>query len=181
MADSAGGDGMGPEVAPTRAGESGVTLIETLAATALILVAIAGVASMGVVGMTATENDGHLAARCTEYAQDKMEQLLVLAYGDATTDTRVFPAGAGGTGLAVGGTSNTAAPAAGYVDYLDQNGNLLASGAGAPANWFYVRAWAIASPSANLKQVTVTATVRSTLGRYAPPTSTVTALKTFPF
>lgn len=165
-----------------RTGEAGVSLIETLAATALILVAIAGLGSMGILGMTSTENDGHLAARCTEYAQDKMEQLLVLAYGDTTSDTRVFPAtNAGGTGLAVGGNSVTTAPAAGYVDYLDQNGNLLAVGAGVPANWFYVRVWAVANPSANLKQVTVTATVRTTLGSKAPPSSTVTALKTFPF
>lgn len=162
--------------------EAGVTLIETLAATALILVAIAGVGSMGILGMTRTENDGHLAARCTEYAQDKMEQLLVLAWGDESSDTRVFPAGAaGGTGLAVGGGSDTSAPVAGYVDYLDQNGNLLASGGGAPADWYYVRAWSVSSPSANLKQITVSATVRSTLGRSAPPASTVTALKTFPF
>lgn len=164
-----------------RSGEAGVSLIETLAATALILVAIAGLGSMGILGMTSTENDGHLAARCTEYAQDKMEQLLVLAYGDSSTDTRVFPAVAGGTGLAVGGSSVTTAPAAGYVDYLDQNGNLLAVGAGVPANWFYMRVWAVANPSANLKQVTVTATVRTTLGSKAPPSSTVTALKTFPF
>lgn len=162
--------------------EAGVTLIETLAATAIILVAIAGVGSMGVLGMTRTENDGHLAARCTEYAQDKMEQLLVLAWGDESSDTRVFPAAAaGGTGLAVGGGSDTSAPVDGYVDYLDQNGNLLASGGGAPADWFYVRAWSVSSPSANLKQITVSATVRSTLGRGAPPASTVTALKTFPF
>jgi hypothetical protein len=157
-------------------------LIETLAATALILIAIAGMGSMGVVGMTSTENQGHLAARCTEYAQDKMEQLLVLAWTDTDADTRVFPAaGVGGTGLAVGGSAVTTAPAAGYVDYLDQSGNLLPSGAGVPANWYYVRAWSVTSPSVNLKQITVTATVRSTLGRNAPPSSTVTSLKTFPF
>ena len=173
---------MGAEVANPRAGEAGVSLIETLAATALILVSIAGLGSMGILGMTSTENDGHLAARCTEYAQDKMEQLLVLAYGDSSSDTRVFPAtAAGGTGIAVGGSSVTATPAAGYVDYLDQNGNLLAVAGSAPANWFYIRVWAVASPSVNLKQVTVTATVRSTLGRGAPPVSIVTALKTFPF
>jgi hypothetical protein len=154
-----------------------------LAATALILVAIAGMGSMGIVGMTTTENEGHLAARCTEYAQDKMEQLLVLSWGDTDADTRVFPAAAvGGTGLALGGSAVTAAPVDGYVDYLDQSGNLLASGAGAaPANWFYERAWSVTSPSVNLKQITVTATVRSTLGRNMPPSSTVTALKTFPF
>ena len=181
MAHSAGGGHVGAEVTHARAGEAGVSLIETLAATALILVAIAGLGSMGILGMTSTENDGHLSARCTEYAQDKMEQLLVLAYGDTSTDTRVFPAAAGGTGLAVGGSSVTTAPVAGYVDYLDQNGNLLAVGAGVPANWFYMRAWAVTSPSVNLKQVAVTATVRRTLGSKAVPTSTVTALKTFPF
>ena len=173
---------MGSEINRRRQSEAGVSLIETLAATALILVAIAGLGSMGVVGTTTTENEGHLAARCTEYAQDKMEQLLVLAWGDTDADTRTFPAAAtGGTGLAVGGSSNTAAPATGYVDYLDVNGNLLAAGAGVPADWFYIRAWAVTNPSANLKQVTVTATVRSTLGRTAPPSSTVAALKTFPF
>lgn len=171
---------MGSKV--NRQNEAGVSLVETLAATALILIAMAGLGSMGILGMTSTENDGHLAARCTEYAQDKMEQLLVLAYDNTTSDTRVFPStDAGGTGLAVGGSSAPAAPAAGYVDYLDQNGNLLPAGAGVPADWFYVRVWAVSSPSLNLKQVTVTATVRSTLGRYAPPSSTVTALKTFPF
>ena len=182
MAHFTGRDDVDAEIVNPRASEAGVTLIETLAATALVLIAIAGLGSMGVLGMTSTENDGHLAARCTEYAQDKMEQLLVLAYGDSTSDTRVFPAtNAGGTGLAQGGSSVTTAPATGYVDYLDQNGNLLPAGAGAPADWFYMRVWAVADLSATLKQVTVTATVRSTLGRYAPPSSTVTALKTFPF
>ena len=138
---------------------------------------------MGVIGMMTSENQGHLAARTTEYAQDKMEQLLVLAWGDATTDTRVFPAApAGGTGLAVGGSANPAAPVAGYVDYLDKSGTLITGAAGAePATWFYKRVWAISSPEANLKQIAVTVTVESALGRTAPPVSTVTALKTFPF
>jgi hypothetical protein len=173
---------MGAEMMATRTGEQGISLIETLAATALILVAIAGLGSMGVVGMTSTENDGHLAARCTEYAQDKMEQLLVLAWGDTDSDTRVFPATqTGGTGLDIGGSADSNAPVDGYVDYLDKDGNLLASGSGAPADWFYVRVWSVTSPSVNLKQVTVTATVQSTLGRHQPPSSTVTSLKTFPF
>lgn len=173
---------MGAEVTTGRSGESGISLIETLAATALILVAIAGLGSMGVIGMTTTENEGHLASRCTEYAQDKMEQLLVLAWGDTDSDTRVFPAtAAGGTGLAEGGNAVSTAPANGYVDYLDQDGNLLPSGAGAPASWFYIRVWSVTMPSVNLKQITVTATVRSTLGRNRPPSSTVTSLKTFPF
>jgi hypothetical protein len=162
--------------------EAGISLIETVVAMALMLIVIAGLGSMAIVGTTTTENQGHLAARSTEYAQDKMEQLLVLAYGDTDSDTRVFPAaGAGGTGLAIGGSADPAAPVNGYVDYLDQNGNLLPVSEGVPDNWFYERVWAVSSPSVNLKQVTVTATVRLSFGRQQRPTSTITALKTFPF
>jgi len=163
--------------------DQGSSLIETVVATALLLVVIGGLGSMGVVGMMTTENQGHLAARTTEYAQDKMEQLLVLAWGDSMSDTRVFPAApSGGTGLSVGGSANPAAPVAGYADYLDKSGTLIATADGsAPAGWFYKRVWAVSSPVANLKQIEVTVTVESTLGRTAPPQSTVTSLKTFPF
>jgi len=165
-----------------RSDDAGSMLIETLIATGLLVVVMAGVMSISVVSMTHTENQGHLAARTTEYAQDKMEQLVALAYGDFSSDTRVFPAaGAGGTGLLVGGNLNTAAPAPGYVDYLDVSGNLLPSGAGAPANWYYVRVWQITNPAANLKQISVTSTVRWGFGRALAPVSTVTVLKTFPF
>jgi hypothetical protein len=125
-------------------------------------------------------------ARTTEYAQDKLEQLMVLAYGDSTSDTRVFPATfAGGSGLSIGGSADPAAPVDLYVDYLDINGNVLAGGAGgaAPATWFYQRVWRVTSPAANLKQITVTATVRAAAagGAGLIPRSTVTSLKTFPF
>ena len=167
----------------TSQSDQGSSLLETIVATALLLVVIGGLGSMGVVGMMTTENQGHLAARTTEYAQDKMEQLLVLAWGDSTSDTRVFPAApSGGTGLSVGGSTNPAAPVAGYADYLDKSGTLISTADGsAPAGSFYKRVWAISSPMANLKQIEVTVTVESTLGRTAPPRSTVTSLKTFPF
>lgn len=163
--------------------DSGSSLIETIVATALLLVVIGGLGSMGVVGMMTTENQGHLAARTTEYAQDKMEQLLVLAWGDSTSDTRVFPAApSGGTGLSVGGSANPDAPVAGYADYLDKSGTLISTADGSvPAGWFYKRVWAVSSPMANLKQIEVTVTVESSLGRTSPPRSTVTSLKTFPF
>lgn len=167
----------------SRRSDEGSSLIETVVASALLLVVIGGLGSMGVVGMMTTENQGHMAARTTEYAQDKMEQLLVLAWPDVSTDTRVFPAAvAGGTGLAVGGSSIPAAQVAGYVDYLNRNGTLVVGvGAAEPADWFFKRVWAITLPQANLKQVVVTVTVRSALGRTAPPMSTLTALKSNPF
>ena len=163
--------------------DAGSSLAETMVATALLMIVIGGLGSMGVMGTMTTENNGHLAARTTEYAQDKMEQLLVLAYGDAVSDTRVFPAvNSGGTGLAVGGSSNPATPAAGYADYLTKSGNLVAEvGGAAPPSWYYKRVWAVASPTTNLKQITVTVTVRSSLGGQRAVTSTVTSLKSFPF
>lgn len=163
--------------------DAGSFLVETMVALGILLVAMAGLLAMDGIATNFTENYGHLQARTAEYAQDKMEQLLVLSYGDVVSDTRVFPSGAsGGTGLAVGGSSNPAAPAAFYVDYLDVNGNLLASsGTTAPAGWYFKRAWAVASPSANLKQITVTVTVALAFGRMKAPESTMVALKSFPF
>jgi hypothetical protein len=162
--------------------DDGSTLIETVGALTILLIAAAGLLSMDSVSTKITENYGHLSSRTTEYAQDKMEQLLVLSWGDEVTNTRVFPATpTGGTGIKVGGSSNPATPAAGYVDYLDQGGQLLVSGSGPPANWYYQRVWQISSPSPNLKQVTVTVSVKSAFAGGQPASSTLTGLKTFPF
>ena len=88
------------------AAEDGTTLIETTIACGILLVTLAGLMSMGTIATMHTENQGHLAPRTTEYSQDKMEQLLALAYGDSTSNSVVFPtAVGGGSGLAVGGSS----------------------------------------------------------------------------
>jgi hypothetical protein len=174
-----------PTPAPSlhRDSDRGSSLIETMAALALLLIVMSGLMSMDAVATTATENYGHLGARTAEYAQDKMEQLLALAWGDEISDTTVFPAtNAGGTGLLVGGSWDVAAPAAGYVDYLDKDGRLLVSAGGAvPAGWYYKRVWRVASPVANLKQITVSVTTAIGFGRAQPPVATVAALKSFPF
>jgi hypothetical protein len=162
--------------------DEGTTLVETIIALAILAGAIAGLLSMVTLTAKLTEDQGHLAARATEYAQDKMEQLLALKYPDTTSNTAVFPATAGGgTGLAVGGSADPSAPAAGYVDWLDVNGNLLAGGGAAPAGWFYKRVWSVSSPSANLKQISVTTIVAFSMSRTMPPQATVSALKTSPF
>ena len=168
--------------------QRGMSLLETMVAIGVLLIGTIGVMSIAMIATSTTEKQGHLAARTTEYAQDKMEQLISLAYGDSTTDTTVFPANnSGGTGLSIGGNSDPTAPAAGYVDYLDKSGNPLAVPAGgAPANWYYIRVWAISAPAgtANLKQISVTSKVRSGVGSTgtgALPQSTVVSLKTNPF
>ena len=89
-----------------------MSLIETTVAVAMLLVVMVGLLSMAALATTYTENHGHLEARTTEYAQDKMEQLLALAYNDAISNTVIFPAVTipAGTGLAVGGGLTTSAP-----------------------------------------------------------------------
>jgi hypothetical protein len=58
---------------------------------------------------------------------------------------------------------------------------LGSAGTAAPNGWYYKRVWAVASPAAGLKQVTVTTIVASSVARAQLPQSTVTALKTAPF
>ena len=172
-------------------GEEGTSILEVIIASAILITLMAGLMSLVGLAISTTENQGHLAARTTEYAQDKVEQLMALTYNDAITDTRVFPAaGSGGTGLLVGGSSNTNTPVALYVDYLDAKGNLCGSagadcvapvGTTPPTGWFYQRCWQITQAAADLKQVTVTATVARGFGGATKATSTLTVLKANPF
>ncbi len=160
--------------------QTGMSLVETMIALGLLLVVAAGVLSLGGLALATTENQGHLAARTAEYAQDKMEQLLALRYGDIQTDTTVFPAvGGPGPGLTPGGSLNPNAPAAGYTDYLDTFGNVV----GAGANWEYIRVWLVAeNATQTLKTVSVLSRVRAGVGQpQLLPQSTVVALKSSPF
>ena len=173
---------MGPPLIERLQSERGTTLIETAIASGILLVVMAGLLGMAALATTYTENHGHLEARTTEYAQDKMEQLLAIAYTDQVSNTVTFPATpTGGTGLAVGGSLDTAAPVNGYVDWLKQDGSLLGGGATPPADWFYERVWQITSLAAGMKLITVTSTVRSSVGSALIPRSTVAALKSSQF
>ena len=164
--------------------EDGTTLIEVTVASAILLVVMTGLMGMAALSTSITENQGHLGARTTEYAVDKMEQLQELTYGDAQSNTTVFPSvNNGGTGLAVGGSFDPTAPVVGYTDYLDANGNILCSiatpcVAAPPATWYYKRVWQITTPSANLKQMTVTAIVKTSVAGAQLSRSTVSAYKT---
>lgn len=164
-----------------RNSQAGISLIETMIALGLLLVAAAGIMTMATVAMSTTETQGHLAARTAEYAQDKMEQLLALQYPDAWDDTTVFPSAitGAGTGLTPGGGLNPNAPVAGYSDYVDKSGNPVAAG----ANWQYVRVWQITeNVPLKLKTITVVTEVRYAVGQAGVlPRSTVSCLKSFPF
>jgi len=164
--------------------QSGTTLIETMIALGILSVLMCGTVGLAAMATSMTDNQGHLAPRTTEYAVDKVEQLMELTYGDAQSDTTVFPSvGMGGVGLAVGGSSDPAAPVVGYTDYLDRDGNVLCTAASpcvaaAPATWYYKRVWQVSTPAANLKRVTVTAIVKASYAGGLISQSTVTVLKT---
>jgi type II secretory pathway pseudopilin PulG len=181
--------------------ERGVTLMETMLAAALLLIVAGGLLPVFVVGVQATNQQGDLATRTTEYAQDKMEQLLNLSsinissdgFNDGKTDTTVFPAvtdgstGCTGTGTNICGLGGTMAasstvgsipPSASvkwYVDYLDVNGNLEASSTGA----YYTRQWKVSSDStATMKTITVVATALAGGGvKGTPPSTTLVSVK----
>jgi|SRR5438128_929415 len=174
--------------------QAGMALVETVIALAVLLIVAVGVMSLAAISLATTENQGHLQARAAEYAQDKMEQLLALTFCDGQSDTTVFPAASsGGQGLAgctnlsnpvptasAGGSLSTSAPATGYVDYVDNSGNPVAS----TQNWQYIRVWQISVPagSSGLKQISVKCKARGGVGKVGiPPNATVVSLKSYPF
>jgi len=161
----------------------GFSLVEVMVAMLILLISLGALLSMFTLAVGDNANQGESATRTTEFAQDKMEQLLALSFTDGSTDTTVFPpATTGGTGLGgtmaasstVGGT-NPAAPVASYVDYLSPAGALLTSSSGA----FYAREWSISTDStAKLKTVTVFVRALKSLGPGATPSTTLVCIKT---
>jgi len=163
--------------------QRGLSLIETMIATLILLIGIVSVMSLFAVAVTQNANQGDFATRTTEYCQDKMEQLLALSFSDSATNTAVYPpATSGGTGLGSGlapsgtvGSVNTASPSTGYVDYLDAGGNLLPNSTG----WFYKRQWSISlDATGTMKTITVVAIAKTQAGSGTPPWTTLVSYKT---
>ncbi len=136
----------------SRRDEDGFSLIEVTIATGLFITALAALAQMFVIA-----SQSNLRAKTTTFAtalaQQKMEQLRSLSWGydslglpvsDITTDTTVTPERpTGGTGLAPSPEGTLLSNVAGYVDYLDVNGNSLGGGTNVPAGTAYIRRWSI--------------------------------------
>jgi hypothetical protein len=100
---------------------------------------------------------------------------------------------AGGSGLAPGGSIDTAAPVDLYVDWLAQDGTLLGGGTAQPASWFYERVWKVTCVAAactpdpatgldrGIKRIDITVRVRTGVANFLPARSTVTAYKAAQF
>src|SRR5712671_6224037 len=156
-----------------RCSQKGVTILEVVLACAILTVAAIGLLGPFSISISQNKNQGEIASRTSEYAEDKIEQLLALNYTDTVSDSSQYPtASSGGTGLADGGGTNPASPVTGYVDYLDINGAPLGT---TSTNSFYKRVWQI-STAGNLKTVTVVSTAPS-IGKGIAPVTTLVCFK----
>src|SRR6266404_1726284 len=68
--------GRGDSAPPGR----GVTLVETMLASLILIIVVAGLLPLFTTAITQNEQQGDIATRTIEYAQDKMEQLVKLDF-----------------------------------------------------------------------------------------------------
>ena len=132
---------------------NGFSLVEVIISMGLLTTMSLGVAQL----FAASTNANRVARNSTStiaLAEQKMEQLRSLSWGfdlqgqglpvsDTTTNLAVYPHRADGSGLNPSPSGTLNANTAGYVDFLDAQGNWIGSGTTAPANTMYVRRWAI--------------------------------------
>jgi len=163
--------------------ERGATMLETVVALVILLIGVMAIIGLLSIAVTQNWNQGDRSTRSTEYAQDKMEQLMALTFNDGSSNTTVYPtASTGGSGLGgtmsgnstVGGVTS-GSPVAQYVDYIDASGNLQPTSTGA----LYIRQWSISTnSSANLKTITVVVRAMiATTGGTVWPSTTLVSMK----
>jgi prepilin-type N-terminal cleavage/methylation domain-containing protein len=133
----------------------GFTLIEAVAALALIAVVVVSVSTALVtsraVAVRARDHTiGVIAARARLSTLDALafETAMdaggaVVSVTDTTTDVTVDPPAGGGTGLGESPADALWSDRPGYVDYLDATGRALGTRASDRASAAYVRRWAI--------------------------------------
>ena len=132
--------------------ESGFSLIEVMVASGLLVTALVTLAQLFVIS-TRSNLGSHNTTYAAVLAEQKLEELRALAWGydtqglplsDTTTNTAVSPeTPAGGTGLSPSPSTALQSNTAGYVDYVDQFGNKLGTGANPPGKAIYTRRWSI--------------------------------------
>jgi len=117
----------------SHASARGFTLVETVVATGILITALAGVAHLFVLGSQLSRQSGASGA-ALRAAQEKLEQLRSLTFGfndDGETDTA--------SELDPSPTYALNENTAGYSDWLDLGGEVLADSDGAA----FVRRWRI--------------------------------------
>lgn len=131
---------------------AGCSLLEVVIATGIMAVVLAALGQMFAISV-ANNTSARSGSYATVLAEQKMEQLRGLTWGfdtlglpvtDSTTNTAApVETPAGGTGLSPSPRGTLTSNTPGYVDYVDQFGNILGGGAAMPAGAAYVRRWSI--------------------------------------
>jgi len=132
--------------------QSGFSIIETLFATGILATAVVALAQMFTISVQNNKN-ARTGSYAVTLAQQKMEQLRGLTYGfdtiglpltDSTTDTtQPIETPNGGTGLTPSPPGTLVSNVDGYVDYIDQFGNILGGGTQPRNGTVYIRRWSI--------------------------------------
>lgn len=132
--------------------QAGFSIIETIFATGILATAVVALAQMFAISVQNNKN-ARTGSYAVTLAEQKMEQLRGLSYGfdtiglpltDTTTDTaQPTETPTGGTGLSPSPSGTLNANTNGYVDYIDQFGNILGGGTGVRVGTVYIRRWSI--------------------------------------
>ena len=154
--------------------ESGMTLVETMAATLILATGLLAMTQALVFSVVYSKAYGRDATQATAAAHDKMQELTGLQFADTTTNVTVAaPFPANGVGLSAGGGIPPASSVAGYADYLDTAGARTTQAAAA-----YTRQWQIVDDAANLKRIIVVVTSNKSFRKGAAPSTTLVTCKT---
>jgi type II secretory pathway pseudopilin PulG len=131
----------------------GFSLAETMVAMGILMSVALGVAQL-----FAASGRANLVARgntsTTALAEQKMEQLRSMTWGfddagqglpvtDTTTNIAVTPPAQDGTGLNPSPSRALEENTPGFVDYLDDLGTWVGTGADIPSRAYYIRRWSI--------------------------------------
>ena len=131
----------------------GFSLVEVIISMGLLTTMSLGVAQLFAASTTANRVARNSTSTIA-LAEQKMEQLRSLSWGfdlqgqglpvsDTTTNLAVYPHRADGSGLNPSPSGTLNENTAGYVDFLDAQGNWVGTGTTAPEGSAFVRRWAI--------------------------------------
>ena len=132
--------------------DGGFSLVEVMIATTLLAVSLTALAQLFAISVknNAVAKNGTFTQIL---AAQKMEQLRGLTWGfdilglpisDSSTNTaRPVEAATGGTGLAPSPSNTLTTNVDGYVDYIDQFGNIIGGGPTVPAKTMFIRRWSV--------------------------------------
>lgn len=143
--------------------QDGLTLIETLVASVILLVGLLTLAQLFGVAIKQNTDSGRDFTKAVALAEDKMEELNNLSFSDTTTNVSVnAPYPPTGKGLSQGGSTPPASTVTYYSDFVDQNGFRTTA-----ADSLFTRQWQISDVSPSLKRIFVS--VKRNRPNFGPP------------